>query len=109
MQNLNSSGATPSTGKMFGWFTRLETMTSLKYFWTESAFNRVAPHPPSYLAELFDRVTTIKTKRFDRKNLVLVFLVGESPNIEVHARRDRPLARFTELPGKYMGSRKDPI
>ena len=32
MQNSNNLGATPSIDKMFGWFARLHTITSLQYF-----------------------------------------------------------------------------
>ena len=72
-------------------------------------FKKVGPHRASYLIDFVDKVHLINTKFFDCKHLISIFLIDEFPNITGSSGCKWPLARFAELEGKYIGSRKDPI
>jgi hypothetical protein len=85
MQNGNNLGATPSIVKIFGWFIRLQTMTSLQNFYIKkehgSTLDRPTSRETSHLVNLFDRIFLVHTKRFNRKHLIVVVPIGELPNI----------------------------
>ena len=113
MQNSNNLGATPSIDKTFICFIRLETITSLQYFWTKNhrspLKHAIADGKVSYHVYLFKRILLVLAKRLDCEHKIWIFLIGEPPNIREPPRRKRPAAGFAEREGDYVGSWKDPI
>ena len=105
MQNSNNLGATPSMDKIFGCFARLQIITSLRYFWSDnrwSALSTVAEGETPYFINLFGRILLVHAKRFDRKHLVVVSLIGELPDIKESSRCERSFVRLAERGGNYV-------
>jgi len=94
IQHANESGATPSIRKTFGWFIRLDIITSLQYFCNPERTpgqksppdsRKGEPSTSSYLRHLHG-VVLIHPKHLNRELFTL--LVLSLPNVGESARRD---------------------
>ena len=98
--------------KIFGCFARLQTTTSLQYFYTKNLsqiLDLAAAEETSYLVNLFDRVLLIHAEGFDGEDHFRIPWIGESPNISESPGCERSLARLAERVRNRVRRREDPI
>ena len=84
-------------------------------FPTESLENRTSTRNPivdgdiSHLVDLFQRISLVHAKGFDGEHEIVIFLIGEPPNISESSRRKWSWATLAERGGNCVGGGKDSV